>query len=109
MMAADPRTRFIDLMVWMHERNLFPSRVDHRDQYLCPATGHIVSAPEAKTHPGVLWIPTLRGLRALGLKLQSDVVGSVMTVRGRHFEGFGRSESEAILSYFNQMRTLSAS
>jgi len=97
--------QFLDLLYWIQDHGLFPRGRDRRETYLCPLTKKLFTGRRVlKHHSPLLWIPSIKGAMSLGLRCQEEKVGGFVVVTGRAFEGAGRTEHEAMLSMFNQMR-----
>ena len=108
-MRFTPEGQILELLYWLRDHGLFPDGRDRRETYLCPLTRRLLTGGRALRHHSLLlWIPSIRGARSLGLFCLKERVGEVVIVHGRTFEGAGGTEHEAMLSMFNQMRTQSA-
>jgi hypothetical protein len=96
----------IDLLRWIHEANLAPSRPGRRDQFLNPFTKRITRFSRLARHQRryVLWIPNARGLRPRFPDLKLEAVEGLTIVTAEGGLGAGTGEPEALLSLLNHLR-----
>lgn len=106
------KRKIIELLDWMDKAGLKPVKPSRNDRYLILLTDEIKSLSHLLPHQRKvsLWIPSIKGLRRLGIDLESGKIDSLVTVTIPDVDliGAGSGEAEAILSLFNQVRAKAA-
>jgi hypothetical protein len=107
---STPENCFIDLLTWVRDEGLTPSRFNRRDHFLDLFSRRIKRFNDLRPHQmaTTLWIPNEQGLKAQGVdvKVQKDHDVFFVTVKrhNRTARGAGFREPEAVLSALNQVR-----
>jgi hypothetical protein len=96
----------IDLLYWVRSRGFTPRNPQKWERFYCPLTRKTFQYGRLRPHQRetALWLPSLRGLKQLGIRVKRELVGMITVVRLGVFLGFGKSEADALLSLFNDIR-----
>jgi len=106
MNTTNPKREMINLLSWIKTHGLTPRQPGQSDRFLCPFTGRVLFLSQMLPHQRrtALWIPSVSGLRQHGMDVKVGQCGPLKTVEGRYFFGAGAGETEATLSFLNQMK-----
>lgn len=105
-----PQNNIIELLYWIRARGFQPRTPRAKDRFLCPMTNRISQYRDLQEHQRrfALWIPSVKGLKKLGLAPKMTPIGTIMTAKVNRFEGAGPGEEEALLSLMQNMRNTRA-